>query len=413
MTDSVRLGRILGIPVGLHWGALIVAAIFTSSLATTGLADFAPGTGLTVRLIVGVGGVTVFFASILAHELGHALVALRHGVGVSGITLWLMGGVAKLDRQAPSARSEFQIAIAGPAVSFGLGLFFASVGVIVAEIEPNRLAIAVLAWLAGVNIILAVFNLLPAAPLDGGRVLTAILWRRWNDPDQARLVAGRCGLILSVLMVGGGLYLSLFVYGAPGLFNVAVGAMVFFAAGEEIRSAVLSRRLASTSVAAVHANHPQAVSDNVTVAQLREWAGPDGQATAYPVMRWDHEPIGYVVPGELDRLDAPEQSWTKVHQVMHQAPAVTHIPAEASVGALMDLWSAYPATVGVTHGRHDQPVGTVTDQQIRPLLEAPTLWGTDRSHRNTTTVPPPPPAPAIEALEFDGAESIPTHPPMS
>lgn len=412
MNDSVRLGRVFGIPVGVHWGALIVAALFTFSLATTGLADYAPEASLSTRIGVGIVGVTVFFASILAHEIGHALVALRNGVGVSGITLWLMGGVAKLDRQAPSARSEFQIAIAGPAVSFGLGVFFASVAIIVAEIAPNRLAVAVLAWLAGVNMILALFNLIPAAPLDGGRVLAAALWRRWDDADRARLVAGRCGLVFSLVLIGAGLYLSVYVYGVPGLLNVAVGAMVFFAAGEEIRSAVVSRRLATTTVEELHSSHPQAIADNVTVGQLRSWAGSAGDVVAFPVSRWDHTPIGYVVPMQLDRMDPAEQSWTKVHQVMHPGNTVISVAADTSIDDLMTVWAERPGTVAITTDGDGRAVGTITDAQIRPLLLSPTLWGSDREVRPRTTMPPPPVV-ATVASDLDDAEPIPTHPPMS
>lgn len=394
MTDSIRLGRILGIPVGVHWGALIVAAIFTFSLATTGLADFAPGSGLGIRLLVGLGGVVFFFASILAHEFGHAIVALRHGVGVSGITLWLMGGVAKLDRQAPSARSEFQIAVAGPAVSLGLGVFFASLGVIAAEIGGNRLATAVLAWLAAVNVILGIFNLLPAAPLDGGRVLTAVLWRSWDDPDRARLIAGRCGLILGAMLVALGIHLTVFVYGPPGLFNVAVGAMIFFAATEEIRAAVLSGRLAKTTVADLHTSHPQPVSDNMTVAQLRAWAGPAGGPAAFPVLRWDHEPIGYVVPGSHDHMDPPTQSWTKVHQVMHHRDVVLSVVDDMTIEVLLDRWAASPGTLvaamAVTEGKDNRPVGTITEHQVRPLLEMPTLWGRARRPEPSVRLQPAP-----------------------
>lgn len=387
MTDSIRLGRILGIPVGVHWGALLIAALFAVSLATTGLLAFVSDASLEVRLAVASAGVIVFFASILAHEIGHAMTALAHGIEVQGITLWVLGGMARLEREPVTARSEFQIAIAGPAVSLALGLFFGALAVIAASVTPSQLTVAILAWLGGVNGLLGVFNLLPAAPLDGGRILSAFLWRRTGDPNRARMLAGRCGLVLSLLLVLGGVYLLVVSNPLNGATNIAIGALVYFAAAAEISSAAVKARLAAATVGQVHTANPAPIGDSITVGQLVTLAGAGGTTTAFPVVRWDRKPIGYVVPGWARDMPAPEQSWTTIGGVMIR-PEDTLVAATSE--PISDVISRLGPgrTVFVTADPQTMaPVGTMTDEQLRPLLASPTLWGNDRQPK---TQPPPP-----------------------
>lgn len=407
MNDSVRLGRIFGIPVGLHWGVLLVAALFTVNLATNALPVMASEASLGLRLAVGLGGVCVFLASILAHEFGHAVTALRHGIGVSGVTLWFMGGVAKLDKQATTARAEFMVAVAGPVTSLVLGAFFGALAVIAEAVAAGRLAVAVLIWLGAINVILAVFNLLPAAPLDGGRVLTAILWRRWGDPDRARLVAGRCGLVLGALLSMAGLYLAL--TGTPiALFNVAIGLMVFFAASAEVQGAVITRRL-RTPVAELYHPHPAVIPDSATLAQFDMMTPSVDADIAHPVVRWSNEPVGYIGPTAA-RVRGPARSWTTVGQVMHDPTEMIRIELTATADDLLDRWRDAPAPMALALDGDGRIVGSITEASIRPLLEPPTRWGSDRDPGRDLAPPPPYQPPA--AAPVLGPGPIPTRPPL-
>ncbi|MGF1597691.1 MAG: site-2 protease family protein [Acidimicrobiales bacterium] len=391
MNDSLRLGRILGIPVGVNWSIVAVAVLFTVTLAVEGLPRAAPEASLAVRWVVASLAVLAFFASILAHELGHAVVALGHGVNVSGITLWLLGGVAKLDRQSPTARAELRIAAAGPAVSFVLGLFFTAVTVIALAIAPDRLLVASLAWLAGINLLLAAFNLLPAAPLDGGRVLTAILWRRLGDAERARIIAGRCGLILGVVMAIGGL-LQVFLLGqAEGWLTVLVGGFTLMAARAEISGAVIRRRLATTRASAVMAPTPPAVPDTITAEQLERWAGPAGRLTAHPVVRWGVEPIGWVVPAQVDELDGPNRTWTVVRQLMRPLDAALDVRPDTTIEEILRHWDDRPDQIAVVRCDGGTPAiaGTVTGGQLEALLAPSDLWGRNASAARPGAVPPP------------------------
>jgi len=379
--STLRLGRVLGIPVEIHWSILAVVALFTGNLAIRALPIYAPGTELKWRLVAALVGVILFFASILAHELGHSLVALGHGVGVSSITLWLLGGMAELDRMVPTARAEARIAAAGPAVSGILAVFFSATAVISFELGAWRLFVAVAVWLGFVNLTLAVFNLAPAAPLDGGRILTAALWRRMGDAERARVLAGRCGLVLSVLLVLGGAVQLMTVGMLEGWVMAAVGLFVFQAARAEIRSAVVRGRLRATPAATLAVAHPPSLPDSTSVLQLGQWAGDGaGRHTAFPVVRWGLDPVGYVVPGALASIPAAQQSWTRVGQVMVRSEDVDRIEVGATAEEVLARWDGDRSRIAVLHRGHDPaPTATLTFAQLAPMLAWPDLWGRDRN----------------------------------
>src|SRR5215216_3170021 len=177
MNGSIRIGRIFGIPIGVHWSLLGIGVLLTFSLATGNLPYAHPGHDDWVYWVVAAATTAVFFGAVLAHEVGHAVAAGRYGVGVEGIDLWLLGGMARLSDEAPSPKAEWRIAAAGPVVSVVFTGVFALAAVALNGTGAPRLATDAFVWLAVVNGILAVFNLLPAAPLDGGRILAAVIWR--------------------------------------------------------------------------------------------------------------------------------------------------------------------------------------------------------------------------------------------
>jgi Zn-dependent protease/CBS domain-containing protein len=212
MKESVHLGKILGIRVGIHWSLLVIAGVVVAGLADSQLPHSAPGHASALYWIAGLVTVAVFYFCLLAHELAHALVARRRHIEVEGIVLWLLGGVSKLKGEAADADSERRIAMAGPATSVALAIGFFVLSRVLGAGHPASLAAAVFGWLGWVNGLLAVFNLLPAFPLDGGRVLRSFLWRRHGDKRRATATAARTG-------------------GAFGYGMMAVGAVTFFGAG--------------------------------------------------------------------------------------------------------------------------------------------------------------------------------------
>src|ERR671922_2018207 len=185
MRASVTLGRIAGIEIGLNWSLAIAFFLFATSLAGYVFPSDVPGYSGTSYLIASILAVALFYGSLLAHELGHALVARRLGTRVDGITLWLFGGVARLSGDAVSDSAELRITLVGPAVTVAVAIVFAVISAAMATFNLFPLTADMFAWLARINFILAAFNLIPAFPLDGGRVLRAILWRVTPAPRGA------------------------------------------------------------------------------------------------------------------------------------------------------------------------------------------------------------------------------------
>jgi Zn-dependent protease len=212
MREDLHFGRIAGIRIGANWSLLPIFFLIAWSLAVSLLPAAAPGFTGVGYWIFALLTAAAFYASLLAHELSHAFVARRHGVGVKGIVLWLLGGVAQLEGDTPDARSELRVAAAGPAMSLGIAGIAAAAAWILAVVGASSLMVSAVWWLAGINALLAAFNLLPAFPLDGGRILRALLWRRWSDRLRATAVAARVGQI-------------------AGYGLVAVGILEFFAGG--------------------------------------------------------------------------------------------------------------------------------------------------------------------------------------
>src|ERR1700737_1186487 len=172
MNENLSLGRIFGIHVGLNWSLLVVAALIAWSLATSLLPSASPGHSSGAYWIAGVISAFVFLASLLAHELAHSVVATRRGVKVEGITLWLFGGVSRFSSETSSPGAQALITFVGPLTSLLLGAVFLLAAAVVGGGANSALLSASLAWLGYINILLGVFNLLPAFPLDGGRILT-------------------------------------------------------------------------------------------------------------------------------------------------------------------------------------------------------------------------------------------------
>ena len=225
-TGSIRLGTYAGIPVRAHWSMALVALLFGVNLS----AQFGAAPGIVATI--------AFFASILAHEFGHALVARRYGVQTQSIDLWALGGVAHLDREPPTPRAEGLIAVAGPAVSLAIGVAALGVGIAMQS--------DVFGLIGVVNLLLAVFNMLPGAPLDGGRVLRAVRWARTGDKYRAMREAGNAGRLLGWLMVGGGVVLML--NGQFGVFIIITGLFIAISAKSEIMASHMGERLDGITV---------------------------------------------------------------------------------------------------------------------------------------------------------------------
>ena len=269
MRPTIRLGRVRGIAIGVHWSLLVIGFLIASTLAGSLLPSLEPDAGGSYWAAA-ILGTALFFGSILAHELAHALVALKRGQRVEGITLWLLGGVASLRDEAPDARSEFLVAVAGPATSIGLGVGFTALGIGLNAVLPDgSLLPAVAIYLGIINVILAVFNLLPGAPLDGGRILASALWAWRKDRRAAEIAAARVGFVLGGLLVGFGLLGFVTGNGFGDIWTALIGWFVIDASRSEEQAARVARTLDGHTVSDLMGPTPMHVPEWTTVGEFR------------------------------------------------------------------------------------------------------------------------------------------------
>lgn len=263
---SIQLARVFGIRIGATPSWFLILFVFIYFL-TGYFADVVPGASSTESFVLAVAAALLFFASLILHELGHAVVARRNGIGTAGIDLWLFGGVAKLTREADSPGAEFRIAAAGPAVTavvIGLSVGAAFLASHAGEVldaarfvhNPTSASYALLGWLASINLFLLVFNLVPAIPLDGGRIARAIAWKRTGDRHRGTRLAARAGQGFGYLLMGLGVALAATSDPLNGIYLVILGMFLNQAARREILSSAFAERLGGVTVADVMEHDP-------------------------------------------------------------------------------------------------------------------------------------------------------------
>lgn len=267
MHASIKLGQMWGIPIGLHASWFIIFFLVTWSLAAGYFPVEYPNLPASTYWILGAVTSLLFFGSVLLHELGHTWVALRNGIPVRAITLFLFGGVAQIAREPQTPGVEFRIAIAGPLTSLGLALMFEGLWVL----DQHILYLAAPSiWLARINFMLAVFNLIPGFPLDGGRVLRAIVWRISGSFQRATQVATFAGQLIAFGFIGVGLFTIVGGNVFNGLWLVFIGWFLQNAAAASYLHANLQQSLHDVRVAQVMMRDCAKVSERLPLGQLVE-----------------------------------------------------------------------------------------------------------------------------------------------
>ncbi len=334
MKQTVRLGRIVGIPVGMHWSVLGIMVLLVEGLAVVVLPQSAPGLSTITYWVAGFVASLLFLFSLLAHEMAHALLARRFGIRVERVTLWLLGGVAEFADDAPHARADLLVAAVGPATSFGAGLVFGGAGYGVAWLGAPPIVTASLVWLALVNLVLAVFNLLPGAPLDGGRVLRALLWQWRGNRDWAAIAAARAGNALGVLLVLGGFAEIIFTGSLNGLWLALIGWFLISAANSELTAARYHSLLGRVEVSAVMSTDLVCGDPNQSVDDFVRAVASQSGHRAFPLRAPDGRPAGVVRLPDLARVPAGQRATTALDRV---AVPVALAPVVAATAPVADI----------------------------------------------------------------------------
>lgn len=305
MKASITLGRPFGIAVGAHWSLFVFGLLAAWSLAA-GFESGLPGYGTGTYWAVSVAVVVLFFAGLIVHELAHALVARRHGLQVETITLWILGGMAMLSKDPESPRAELQIAAAGPLASMVVAILTFGLAAGVAALTDAHVLITGLVWVAMAQALLALFNLLPARPMDGGRILTALLWMRTKDQARATMAAAQVSTVVGWLLVAGGAWL-LFAYGAfGGIWLALIGWMVVAASTADRRLALWRTALRGLRFRDVMGPPPPSVPAGMTVRELLL-----GEVGAPRVPLHVVKGAGGMVVGVVTALDASRAAFTR------------------------------------------------------------------------------------------------------
>ncbi len=360
--------RIAGFRVRIGWGAAATAVLIGWSLASGVFPAAFPGRVGDAYWVAGLATAGLFLASVLAHELAHALAARRAGLAVEDITLWIFGGVARIHGDAPTPAAALRIAAVGPLASAVLAAGFAIGAVALSVLGVGGLAAGVVTWLAGMNAVLAVFNLLPGAPLDGGRILGAWLWRRHGDRVRAAVTAARAGQAIGVALVAVGVGELLLGRGAGGIWNALVGWFVYAAAQGERRHAELERGLGRLRVGDVMLPDPPVGPAWFTVEAFLDGYAARHRLRAFPLHEFDGRPAGLVTLPALLRVPPERRSAVRVGAVaVPAAEVVTASPGEPVVELLRRLGAAGQVWALVVDG--GRLVGIVAPDDLRWAAE--------------------------------------------
>ncbi len=378
MTGSIRLGRVFGIDIRAHWSLLVVAGLILFGLADDVLPTLDPGRATFAYWIAGGGIVALFYTCLLAHELAHSLLAKRRGIEVRRITLWLLGGVSELGSTSHSATEELAVAVAGPATSFALGLIFAAVALLSSSVDGFGLLTASLGWLAVINIVLAVFNLLPAFPLDGGRVLRAAMWLWYDDEAVATRKAGGVSAAVAYGLIASGLLLLLAGAGLSGLWFAVLGWFVLGAARAESQQIRLNESLEGLTAGQLMSSDPVTVPPELTIAELVDRFVLGHRFSAYPVVDPAGRPLGLVTLDSIRQIPPSHRAQATVGQAMcpiGQVPLAD--PGQPAVDLLGPMTASVPGRAIVL--RDGRVAGILSLSDIARAVEAHNLLDSFRT----------------------------------
>jgi len=365
---SIRIARLAGIPIGVNPLWLAIVGLITWSLAEGYFPDRVPGIATGAAYALGLASALLLFASILLHELGHAIVARRHGVEVEEIDLWLLGGVARMRGEAHRPQDELRYALAGPAVTATIAVAFGVAALALSGTSSVPALRALVDYQAYVNVAILVFNLMPAFPLDGGRVLRALLWRSKGDRASATAIAARWGRGFGWMLVALGL-LGL-LYGAVGILWLGIiGLFIVAAANAEERhgavKAALSGRHAAQLMSAPAVSIPAELSVEDAV---RDYFGRYPY-TAFPIADRAGHATGIVTVAGVEATPAAARSSRAVDAIGEHDPDLL-VDGATDVAELLDRPAFARVGRAVVVDAHGEAAGVLSITDVQRALRS-------------------------------------------
>ncbi len=380
---SITLFHVRGIRIAVDWSwffVLFLVIFWLSRFYGDVLGESSSDTGPFALAVLSALG---FFGSIVLHELGHAFVAIRNGIGISSIQLWIFGGMARMDRESDSPATEFKVAIAGPLVTLAIVIALTAVGLAAvgwAEFRHAALVessagtsgvMAMIAWLASINLLVLVFNLLPAFPMDGGRIARAIAWWRTGDRSSATRFAANLGRVFGYLFIGGGLLLAASGDVFGGVWLALIGMVINSSARAAAMQTALTGRISKLVVSDVMDREPVAIPDEISVEQALDEYFLRYRWPWFPVVDAAYRFLGLVVRDKADEVPETSRATSHVADLLERDDGTFQVRDDAPLDSLLSSHALrrFGALMVVDADGH--LAGVVTTEQVgRALRDA-------------------------------------------
>lgn len=377
---SFTLFRVRGIRITVDWSWFIVLFLVIYMLADFYGTILGQSNSSTEPYLLAVASAFGFFGSIVLHELGHAFVALRNGIGISRISLWIFGGVAQMDRESDSPGTEFKVAIGGPVVTALIAAVLIAIGVISVGWDSFRDAvevrntadmtgvIAMVAWLAAINVIVLAFNLLPAFPMDGGRIVRAIAWKVTGKRGSATRFAAGLGRIFGYIFIGLGLYWAYTGALVSGIWLGLIGVLITGSARAATTQTKVTSRLEGVKVGDVMDEHPVAVPGSLTVDRALEEYFLRYQWSWFPVVDDAGRFTGMVLRDQLEEIPEVNRANEVVADHLDGDSHAFHISRDALLESLLGNPNLRKFGALMVTDHAGQLAGVVTIEQLGRAL---------------------------------------------
>jgi len=373
--NNIKLVKIFDIQIQIHASWFIVFLLISWTLATSYFPYFYPRLDSFVCWSMGVVAAILLFGSVLLHELSHSLVARKNGLPVRKITLFIFGGIAHMSDESPNASTEFKMAIAGPACSLVLALTFMSLSYFLKSANLWLPVYAVIKYLALINTVLAVFNLVPGFPLDGGRVLRAIIWYYTGDLKKSTLIASRIGKGFAILLGGFGLLNILFAHNLiGGLWLMFIGFFLHQAASMGYMQVSLKKALSGILVKDIMKEDVVAVLDSITIETLINDYFFKYHYQSFPVVS-GRKLEGVITLNKIRQISKDKWGQLNVADVMDKdIDAVTVCPSDEAVSVINKIIkNDIPQVLVINTDK--EVIGLLTRRDIMQVLKLRTDLG--------------------------------------
>jgi Zn-dependent protease len=344
---SITLFHVRGIRIAVDWSWFLILFLVIFWLSRFYGDVLGESGSASTPFLLAVLSAFGFFGSIVLHELGHAMVALRNGIGISSIQLWVFGGMARMDRETDSPGTEFKVAIAGPLVTLAIVVVLSVVGVAAAGAEGFEKAVliesdsgvsgamAMVGWLVSINALVLVFNLLPAFPMDGGRVVRAIAWWRSGNRASATRFAAGLGRVFAYLFIAAGLLMAFTGYVFGGVWLALIGIVINGSARAATAQTAITGRISDLRVADVMDREPVAIPDALSVEQALDEYFLRYRWPWFPVVDTAHRFLGLVVRDKADEVPETSRSTSLVSDLLERDDGTFQVRDDAPLDTLL------------------------------------------------------------------------------